>query len=107
MQVENLFTAIDCHTAGEQARIITTGFSIIRGRTMAEKSRYFAKNLDHIRTALMQEPRGHEGMFGAVLMPPTSEEAHWGVLSLWTPPATSICAVMRSAPSVPWPSRQA
>lgn len=48
MQVENLFTVIDCHAAGEAARIVTAGCPPIRGRTMAEKTRYFAEHLDHI-----------------------------------------------------------
>jgi proline racemase len=36
---------------------------------MAEKQSFFSDNLDYIRRALMHEPRGHDGMFGAVLLP--------------------------------------
>jgi proline racemase/trans-L-3-hydroxyproline dehydratase len=47
---------------------------------MAEKKRYMVEHLDHFRTLLMQEPRGHSDMFGAVLTPPTSDRGQYGVL---------------------------
>lgn len=47
---------------------------------MAEKREYMARNLDHLRTALMHEPRGHADMFGAVLTAPTVPRADFGLL---------------------------
>src|SRR5262249_58722325 len=40
----------------------------------------FMANRDDVRTLLMYEPRGHSAMSGAILQPPTTPEADWGVL---------------------------
>jgi proline racemase/trans-L-3-hydroxyproline dehydratase len=79
-QFSHIIAAIDAHTAGEPARIVLTGLPPILGNTMAEKQRYAKTKLDHLRTLLMQEPRGHKDMFGIILTPPTSERADYGVL---------------------------
>lgn len=47
---------------------------------MMEKKHYMAAKLDHFRTLLMHEPRGHNDMFGAILLPPVSPQAQYGVL---------------------------
>ena len=71
---------VESHTAGEPTRIIIGGIPPIPGRTMIEKKEYFRQNLDFLRTALMQEPRGHRDMFGAFLVAPCNEEADLGVV---------------------------
>ena len=53
--------AIDSHTAGEPTRIITGGITNVPGDTMPEKKAYLEEHMDHIRTAVMLEPRGHPG----------------------------------------------
>ena len=80
MKISKVISAIDSHTAGEPARIITAGLPKIPGKTMAEKKEYLIENHDNLRTALMHEPRGHNDMFGAYLMPPTVEEADFGII---------------------------
>lgn len=80
VQFSHIISAIDTHTAGEPARIVLTGLPNILGNTMAEKKQYMKEQLDRYRTLLMQEPRGHKDMFGVVLMPPTRQEAHYGIL---------------------------
>lgn len=72
--------AIDSHTAGEPTRIIVGGIPNIKGKTMPEKKEYLEKNLDHLRTAVMLEPRGHNDMFGSILLAPVSEEADLGII---------------------------
>src|SRR5690606_26131489 len=47
---------------------------------MNDKRRYFQQNLDHLRTLLMNEPRGHSAMSGSILMPPTRDDCDFGVL---------------------------
>lgn len=64
---ERKITAIDTHTQGEPTRIILDGFPEPKGDTMLEKMQDVAKNHDHYRSALMDEPRGHKDMFGALL----------------------------------------
>src|SRR6185312_15404545 len=43
------------------------GFPVIRGRTILEKRAWVEEHCDHLRTALMLEPRGHADMYGALL----------------------------------------
>ncbi|MFG1700100.1 proline racemase family protein [Nonomuraea sp. NPDC049309] len=80
MRTKRVFHAVDSHTEGMPTRVITGGIGVIPGATMAERRVYFRDNLDHIRTLLMTEPRGHSAMSGAVLQPPTRPDADFGVL---------------------------
>ena len=80
MVFEHFITAIDSHTAGEPTRIVTGGLPPIPGESMAEKKNVLREKLDYVRTALIQEPRGYRDMFGAILVPPVSEEADLGVV---------------------------
>ena len=57
---------IDTHTVGEATRIVVDGFPEIVGETMMEKKNYVSKNYDYLRKFLMNEPRGHKDMFGAI-----------------------------------------
>jgi len=77
---ENVFSVIDSHTAGEPARVIVDGLPDIPGATMAEKKAYIEEYYDHYRTALMFEPRGHNDMFGAFILPTTTSEADLGLV---------------------------
>lgn len=72
--------AIDSHTAGEPTRIIVGGIPNIKGATMPDKKEYLEKNLDYLRTAVMLEPRGHNDMFGSIILAPTTEEADLGII---------------------------
>ena len=80
MKINRVISAIDSHTAGEPARIITAGLPNIPGKTMAEKKQYLIDNLDHLRTGLIHEPRGHNDMFGAYITTPTHDEADFGII---------------------------
>lgn len=79
-QYAHAFKTIDSHTMGEATRIIYDGFPTLQGETMMEKKQYVEKNFDHYRTALMQEPRGHRDMFGALLTEPVHPQADVGVI---------------------------
>ncbi|MER6949358.1 proline racemase family protein [Nonomuraea sp. NPDC000554] len=80
MRTKRIFHAVDSHTEGMPTRVITGGVGVIPGATMAERRIHFRENLDHIRTLLVTEPRGHASMSGAILQPPTRPDADWGVL---------------------------
>ena len=75
-----VFTTIETHTAGEPTRIIVSGFPELVGNTMMERKEYCEEHLDHLRTALMCEPRGHRDMVGALLTEPVNSEADLGVI---------------------------
>ena len=87
----NKIKVLDLHAAGEPARIAIEGVPDIPGSTMAEKKLYCEEHLDHIRTALMFEPRGHNNMFGAILQPPTIEEADFGIIFMDTSGYLNMC----------------
>ncbi|CAL9349833.1 proline racemase family protein [Streptomyces sp. enrichment culture] len=80
MRTRHVFHAVDSHTEGMPTRVITGGVGVIPGATMAERRLHFIEHLDHLRTLLMYEPRGHAAMSGAVLQPPTRSDADYGVL---------------------------
>jgi len=75
----NVFT-VDTHTEGEPTRIVIGGIRKIPGRSLVDKRDYLSSNMDHLRRALMHEPRGHGGMYGAILVEPTVEEADAAVI---------------------------
>ena len=64
-------TTIDMHTAGEPLRIILAGYPELEGDTILKKRRWAKQNCDHLRTALMWEPRGHSDMYGCIVTPPS------------------------------------
>jgi proline racemase/trans-L-3-hydroxyproline dehydratase len=65
---------------GEPTRVVIGGMRPIPGKTMAEKREFLKTHFDHIRTALMLEPRGHNDMFGSILMEPTDPQADLGIV---------------------------
>jgi len=84
-------TAIDMHTGGEPLRIITGGLPEIQGNTVIERRRYFMENLDHIRTGLIWEPRGHADMYGVVITPPDDPYADFGAFFLHNEGYSTMC----------------
>ncbi len=84
-------TTIDAHAAGEPLRIITGGLPALQGDTILERRRYMQEHLDHIRRALMWEPRGHRDMYGCVLTEPVSPEADLGVLFIHNEGYSTMC----------------
>jgi trans-L-3-hydroxyproline dehydratase len=84
-------TTIDAHTGGEPFRIITGGLPEVKGGTILDRRRYVREPLDHLRTALMWEPRGHADMYGCIVTPPMSAEADFGVLFLHNEGYSSMC----------------
>ena len=60
-------SVIDSHTGGEPTRIITGGGPDLGAGTMAERLEVFRKDHDHIRRAVVNEPRGSDVIVGALL----------------------------------------
>jgi len=83
--------AVDAHTEGEPLRVITGGFPQPRGETILERRRWARDHLDHLRTALMWEPRGHADMYGCLLMPPATPDGDFGVLFLHNEGYSTMC----------------
>jgi proline racemase len=91
MRSRHVFHAVDSHTEGMPTRVITGGVGTIPGATMAERRVHFVKHLDHVRTLLMTEPRGHAAMSGAILQPPTRDDADFGVLFIEVSGCLPMC----------------
>jgi proline racemase len=72
-------------------RVVTGGVGEIPGDTMNEKRLYFMEHLDHIRQFLVNEPRGHAAMSGAILQPATRPDADWGVLYIEVSGCLPMC----------------
>jgi trans-L-3-hydroxyproline dehydratase len=84
-------TAIDAHTEGEPFRVIVSGFPEPQGDTILERRRYTKEHLDHLRTALMWEPRGHADMYGCLLTSPVTPEADFGILFMHNEGFSTMC----------------
>lgn len=82
---------LEAHTAGEPLRIILSGFPKVPGGTILAKRRYLKAHLDHLRTALMWEPRGHADMYGCLVTEPVSPGSHLGVLFMHHEGYSSMC----------------
>ncbi|MEO9849638.1 MAG: proline racemase family protein [Reichenbachiella sp.] len=82
---------IDMHTGGEPLRVILSGLPELNGNSVLDYRRYMKENHDHLRTALMFEPRGHADMYGCILIPPNDHEADFGILFLHNEGYSTMC----------------
>ena len=82
---------VDAHTEGMPARVVVDGVGTIAGADMLERRATFESELDHLRTFLMYEPRGHAAMSGAILQPPTHPDADVAVLFIEVSGCLAMC----------------
>jgi len=85
------FHTIDAHAAGEPLRMILGGFPEPRGETMLDKRAWLKRTADHLRRALMLEPRGHQDMYGALLTRPVRQDSDAGVLFMHNEGYSTMC----------------
>lgn len=91
MRTSRVFHAVDSHTEGMPTRVITGGVGVIPGASMFDRRRHFMAEMDHIRRFLMNEPRGHAAMSGAILQPPTRPDCDFGVLYIEVSGCLPMC----------------
>ncbi|MBQ0984655.1 proline racemase family protein [Streptomyces sp. F63] len=91
MRSRRIVHVVDSHTGGMPTRVVTGGVGTIPGTTMAGRRTHFLQHMDPLRTLLMYEPRGHAAMSGAILQPPTRQDADWGVLFIETSGCLPLC----------------
>ena len=82
MTLRRFVQIVDTHTAGEPTRIVTGGLPRIPGETMIDRRHWLDTTGASLRGFLLDEPRGHHDMFGAVVMPPADPRADFGVIFL-------------------------
>jgi len=80
MNVLRSIQVVDTHTVGEPTRVVLSGLPPIPGETMEERRCWLAENADDLRRFLLQEPRGHSDMFGAIVTPPIQPGTDYGII---------------------------
>ena len=71
---------VDSHTAGAPTRVVIAGWPVPDGSTVADRRETMRRTQDHLRRATILEPRGHDAIVGALLVPPDRAEAAAGVV---------------------------
>ena len=71
---------IDSHTEGEPTRVVVEGWPPLSATTMEGRRDELRREHDHLRRAVVCEPRGHAAIVGALLTPPVSPEATAGIV---------------------------
>jgi proline racemase len=71
---------VDSHTEGEPTRVVIAGWPEPAGATVAERCEVMRRTQDHLRRAVVLEPRGHDAIVGALLVPADRPGAVTGVI---------------------------
>jgi len=71
---------IDSHTGGEPTRVIVSGGPDLGSGTIQERLDRFREHFDHIRSAVVNEPRGNDAIVGALLCEPHDPTCQVGVI---------------------------
>jgi trans-L-3-hydroxyproline dehydratase len=82
---------MDLHTAGEPLRMVRSGFPDVPMLPVLQRRQWVRDNADHVRHALMFEPRGHKDMYGAILLPPYNDYADMTVLFMHNEGYSTMC----------------
>ncbi len=80
MSFPEAMEVVDSHTEGEPTRVVVSGWPMPSGATMAARRQSLLATQDHLRQAVVCEPRGHDAMVGAVLTPPVEAGSATGVI---------------------------
>jgi proline racemase len=83
MRSDRVLSTIDFHTGGIGIRLLTSGLARLPGNTIGEKRRWFQERLDHVRTGLCLEPRGHRGLLIAIMTEPVTPGADFGLFFIY------------------------
>ena len=79
-EIPSAIRVVDSHTEGEPTRVIIEGMPQPAGNTMAERRDDLRERYDHLRRAIVCEPRGYAAIVGAMLTPPVSPDALAGIV---------------------------
>jgi 4-hydroxyproline epimerase len=71
---------IDSHTGGEPTRVVIAGAPDLGSGSMADRAARFRSDFDHIRSAVVNEPRGNDAIVGALLCDPSDQSYDAGVI---------------------------
>jgi 4-hydroxyproline epimerase len=82
---------IDSHTGGEPTRVVLAGWPDLGTGTLAVRRARFDAEHAALRDAVVREPRGHDAIVGALLVPPDDPAACTGVLFFNTVGTLGMC----------------
>ena len=71
---------LDSHTAGQPTRLILSGAPDLGTGPLSERASILRLRHDHFRSAVCNEPRGHDAMVAALLCAPHSPDCTFGVI---------------------------
>jgi 4-hydroxyproline epimerase len=71
---------VDSHTGGEPTRVVVEGGPDLGSGSLADRRERFRLELDHYRSAIVNEPRGSDVMVGALLCTPADPGCAAGVI---------------------------
>lgn len=91
VELPRTIRVVDSHTGGEPTRVVIAGWPSPVGATMAARRDHLRTHADHLRRAVVREPRGHSAMVGALLTPPVSEGSLAGVIFFNTGTYLGMC----------------
>lgn len=80
MKNTHILTAVEAHAEGEPGRVIVGGMPELKGASVFEKMQDMATNHDHIRTLMLQEPRGYPALCCNALVAPCDPRADAGFI---------------------------
>lgn len=80
MNADRSIQVVDSHTAGEPTRTVVSGFPDLGGGAVAEQLRVLQVSHDAYRSAVLNEPRGHDVLVGALLCPSPRPDCLTGVI---------------------------
>jgi 4-hydroxyproline epimerase len=71
---------IDSHTGGEPTRVVVAGGPELGTGSLQAHRERFAREFDHFRSAIVNEPRGSDVMVGALLVEPADKSCACGAI---------------------------
>ncbi|MEL6536481.1 MAG: proline racemase family protein [Bacteroidota bacterium] len=98
---------IDMHTGGEPLRIVLDGYPSLQGKRILDIRQELLQQHDHLRKALMWEPRGHADMYGLLKVPAERPDSDFGVIFMHNEGYSTMCghatiAIAKAAVMLGW-----
>jgi hypothetical protein len=89
-----MLQVIDCHAAGEAARVVIGGLPRVPGATMLAKREHMRSHMDSLRKLLLLEPRGYPCQNANFVFPSQHPDAEFGFViaeqGQWPGPLPSL-----------------
>jgi 4-hydroxyproline epimerase len=82
---------IDSHTEGEPTRVVIEGSPDLGRGSMAERRERLTREFDAVRSFIVNEPRGHDAIVGALLCEPVNPACVAGVIFFNNVGALGMC----------------